>query len=323
MLRSLAIESNNANASSLRPVDALALPLAVETAAHAVQLGEELRILINQPGLNATAQLRLLPTLEMEELPPLPLVAAGVAACVDELLVTGADEAGVPVVMRVAADGKLLWQFKLEGASPARWPAPFCATQSHIVWQTSLDKLEVASCGPNGIVASRSFNIGGPPLSVAAGSHAVWAAWSDATQIHCLEITEHAARDINLAATFPNGVAIGACNAGACLAWMQAGSVFFTRVNSETGLTENPIKLDLENAGGTLAVVSGPHPLVRASRADFDAGEEVEWTNAIVLPCKSPVIFKGFVHALAWWGEMLAVIGWEQICLLKHVDDES
>ncbi len=323
MLRSLAIESNNVNASSLRPVDVLALPLAVETSAQAVQLGEELRILINQPGLKYTTHLRLLPTLEIEDLPPLPLVAAGVAQCADELLVTGADEAGAPVVMRVAADGKLLWQFKLEGASPTRWPAPFCATQSYIVWQTSLDKIEVASCGPNGIVDSRSFSVGGPPLSVAAGSRAVWAAWNDATQIHCLEITEQASRSLRLAATFPNGVAICACSEGACLAWIEAGSVFFTRINSETESAENPIKLDLENAGGTLSVVSGTQPLVRASRADFDAGEEVEWMNALVLPGKSPVIFKGFVHAIAWWGEMLAVIGWEQIYLLKHAGDES
>jgi|GEM_PF-3876278 len=319
MLRSLAIESNNATASSLKPVDVLALPLAVETSAYAAQLGQELRLLINLPGLQATtAHLRLLPTREMEELPPLPLVAAGVAQCADALLLTGADEAGAPVVMKVAADGKLLWQFKLEGASHARWPAPFCATQSYIVWQTSLDKLEVASCGPDGIVDSRSFGVGGPPLSVAAGTHAVWAAWNDATQIHCLEITEQSSRSIRLAAAFPNGVAIGACPEGACLAWIQAGSVLFTRINSETEFGENTIKLDLQDTGGTLSVVSGTQPLVRASRADFDAGEEVEWTNALALPGKSPVIFKGFVHAVAWCGEMLAVVGSEQIYLLKH-----
>src|SRR5262249_51646021 len=129
---------------ALQTAGTIALPVAVETSAWAVPVGGEVRVLINQPGSTQTTQLRVLPKHRVEPLPPLPIVVGGAAGCGRELVVTGADAKGLPLVLGVADDGKTTWQTSIDGPTPTLWPVPGCAPQPIICWQTSFDKLEVA-----------------------------------------------------------------------------------------------------------------------------------------------------------------------------------
>lgn len=323
MFGPLSIESNDAAKSSLRSAGVLALPVAVETAAQVLSLKDELHLLINRPGATSTVHLRLLPSAqEFEQLPALPMVAAGACECAYKLLVTGADEAGHPFVLSLDADGKLLWQTNLDVASPARWPVPACAPQPLIAWQSAHGKLDAASCGPEGIGERHAFDVGGPPLSLACGNQSLLAAWGEAAGILCLEITEGNVRRIHVPATFPSEVAVGACSDGACLAWMQSDAAFFTRTAAEANVVATHLQLDLQDAGGgKLALVSGPQPLVWASRAELDTAHGPRWINALVLPGKSPLVLDGFVHAAAWWGERLAVVGSQELRLFERVNE--
>ncbi len=318
-------------ADALRLVGIVALPVVVETAAWATPAGAELRLWINRPGSARTLQLRVLPERRIEELPALALVAAGALRCERESILTGADPAGRALVLGVADDGGTAWRHALAGPTPTRWPVPVCAARPVVVWQTSSERLELAEIGADGIAAARSVPVGGPPLDVAGtggaggAGGAVWAAWTESAGIACAEITGQGVRAHAIAASFPSDVAVGAgpggdgCGAagpgGAWVAWTERGAAFVTRIGATPA---EVVAVDLgDAAGGTLAVVPGQQPVLWAQRGEISEGEAPRWTSALAVPGRQPVLVDGPVHAVAWWGDVLAVVGTERLYLFE------
>ncbi|MGH7391043.1 MAG: hypothetical protein ACREM3_16530 [Candidatus Rokuibacteriota bacterium] len=261
----------------------------------------------------------MLDAYRLERLPALPIVAAGVACCDGELMVTGASAAGQPRVVGLAGNGRIVWQHAVPGPLPSRWPVPGCAREPVIAWQTSPGRLELARVDADGIGPRRPVPVGGPPLEIAAGPGAIWAAWADASGIHGREITTGDIRDIHLATSRPSTVAIGACPGGACLAWTLNGSSFLARVVSGMAVPDTAAPLDLADAdGGTLAVVSGPEPIVWAQRAETIEGEPPRWISVLVMPGAISIEVEGLVHAVTWWGEAVAIVGAGELIVLKR-----
>ncbi len=314
---SLVIGGEEASAASSFRLEAAAeLPVRVETAAWAVAVAGELRLLINQPGAGETRQYRVLPALNLESLPALPLVAAGAACCGPELVVTGASAAGRPLALWVAADGTKTRQIAFEGPQPSRWPVPGCAPEPVIAWQITPDKLEVGFFTPPGLTIN-SVRVGGPPFDWAAGGRAVWAVWGTDAGLHGVEIRTREVCPFQLPGQFPSAVAIGGSADGAYLAWTQEDSLFCTGLSTAGKPAVPPLEIELgKAAGGLLKIITGPGPLIWAQRGRI-SGRESRWTSALVLPNSSPFMIEGLIHAVAWWGGLIAVVGSEEICLLK------
>lgn len=305
----------------LAPAGRIALPGAVETSAWAVPMAGGLRLLVNRPGAGATDQLHLHPSGEMEEMPPLPLVAAGAAACGGMLVATGSGPEGAPLAVGTAEDGGTAWRIELPGR-PVRWPVPGCAPGPALAWQTAFDALRTAPIGPGGIGAIRSVPVGGPPLDVAVGEGAVWAAWAAPDALHLAEIRADGVRTHRLPAAQPGEVAVGAAPGGALVAWMQGREAFLLRIGPG-GEADAPLALDLGPAwGGTLAVIPGPEPLVWAQRGTTRGDEPPEWTSALAVPGHPPVLVDEMVFAVAAWGRRVAVVCAGEILLLERVGDD-
>ena len=288
-------------------MSSFALPDAAETAAYAAAVGGELRVLVNRPRAGVTEQLRLRAGGAIEALAPLPLVAAGAAACGATLLVTGSDGAGAPLVAGVAEDGRVEWRTGLPGPLPTRWPLPGCAPGPTLAWQTRREALEVAAVGPEGIGDVRSLPVGGPPLELSIGGGAVWAAWPEPGGVRLAALRGSAVESILLPAAFPSHAAVGALEGGgAAVAWTEARGTFLTLVGPGAGpsaaLDPGPA------AGGRLAVVPGPEPLVWVRRREAPEGEEPVSVSALVLPGRAPVRVHEPVFAVAWWGRRIAAV---------------
>jgi hypothetical protein len=285
----------------------IALPAAVHTAACAAAAGDDLVVLINRPGEGRADALRVRPGGTVQALPPLPMVAAGVALCGGELLATGADAEGTPLVIGVAADGGISWRVSLPGPAPTRWPVPGCAPGPVVAWQTAAGVLEVADAGPGGIGAARSVPVGGPPLDVAVGGGAVWAAWTERSAVRVAAVRGGGVVTLDLPAEFPSDVAAGATAEGAAVAWTERRGAFLSRIGG--GESRPPVALDLgPAAGGTLAVVAGPEPLVWAQRTETREGEAPGSVSTLVLPGREPARIDELVFAVAWWGRRVAAV---------------
>jgi hypothetical protein len=288
-------------------MSSFALPDAAETAAYAAAVGGALRVLVNRPRAGVTEQLRLRAGSGIEALAPLPLVAAGAAACGGTLLVTGSDGAGAPLVAGVAEDGRVAWRVGLPGPLPTRWPLPGCAPGPSLAWQTRRETLEVAAVGPEGIGDVRFLPVGGPPLELSMGGGAVWAAWPEPGGVRLAALRGSGVESILLPSAFPSHAAVGALEGGgAAVAWTEARGTFLARVGPGAG---PPAALDPgPAAGGRLAVVPGPEPLVWVRRREASEGEEPVSVSALVLPGRAPVLVHEPVFAVAWWGRRIAAV---------------
>jgi hypothetical protein len=290
----------------------------VETTARAAVMPDGLRLLINRPGRGETRQWRVSPAHEVEPLPSLPFVAAGAVWCGKELVITGADAEGRPLAAGTAADGQVTWRVMIEGPIPIRWPIPGCVLQPLIAWQTAHGRLETAEAGPDGIRNQRTVNVGRPPLDLAIGAEAVWAVWPGASGIEGVVIRDREVLDIQVPARFPGSISVGADSAGAGLAWIQENKVFFAPIGLDGKSDTAPMALDLPRAAMCRpTAVPGPRPLVWASYAETNEGEEFRWSSAFVMPGERPLLVEGLVHQVEWWGDKVVLIGTREMRFLK------
>lgn len=310
------------SSNAFRLAGIIALPVAVDTAVYTAARDDELRLWINRPATK-TLQLRVRPDRSIEELPPLGTVASGAARCDGEFVVTGANAEGRPVVLGLADDGTVAWQFSLDGPVPIRWPIPLCAPRPTIVWQTSTSTLEVARVDRSILAGHRAVPVGGPPLVVASAGDSIWAAWTGTSAVTCAEITETGVRAMQVPADLASDAAICGCSAGACVAWIQNGSAYFTRIVHGAAPTEPVVALDLaEAAGGTMALVAGPRAVVWAQRGEIIEGETPRWTSALVLPGWETFTVEGRVQAVVWWAGGLVVVGSEALYFVEVLQVE-
>ncbi len=286
------------------------LPAAADSAAWAIPFGRELRLFVNRPP--STLHLRLAGR-SMDMLAELPLVAAGAAACGDGILVTGADGAGRPVVTMVAGDGAIRWQHALAGPTPVRWPVPACLGAPAVVWQTSHRFLEVAAAGPGGLEGQRSVDVGEPPIALSIGNGAVRAVWPSSTGIEGVEIDQRGTRAIGMQTSRrPDAVAVGGTPAGTYVVWKLGAGVSFARPG------ESPLPLDVGRAAnGTIAALSGTEPLVWAQLLESREREKPRWRSSLVIPGADRLDLDQLIHAVAWWGDRVVVVGVQDVRVFR------
>jgi hypothetical protein len=176
-----------------------------------------------------------------------------------------------------------------------------------VAWQASPGALEVARAGPGGIARVRSVPVGGPPLDVAVGGGAAWAAWTERDAVRVAAARDGGVDELRLPARFPADVAVGASAEEAAVAWTEGAGAFLARL--APGGAGAPAALELgPAAGGTLAVVAGPEPLAWAQRLETREGEEPGAVSALALPGRAPLLVHELVFAVAWWGRRIAVV---------------
>ena len=316
-LLSLIFRSPPPSSPSLTPVGALGLPIQVDSAAWAIPIDHDLHVLINHGG--TTVHLRVSPSHQVEELPPLPLVAAGAASCNQALLITGADADGRALMLSVTADGTVMWRVYFDGPTPTRWPSPGCMAQPVAVLQTMPEILEVILASPQGMVKQRAVAVGGPPLDVAIADETIWAAWGDGTGVHAVRISATGERRFHRTTLAPANVAIGSYAGGVCLAWNQGSSVFLVQAPPDSLTSQTPQRIEMADAsGGILAFVSGTNPLLWAQHVVAIEDEPPRWISAIAQPGHNPLLIEGSVFAVARWGDGVVIVGATELRFLKQ-----
>ncbi len=305
--------------TSLAPVTAIALPVMVDTAALAVSMEDGFHLLVNHSGSWETFHFRVRQSYQVEQLSALPLVGTGVVGCGQEIIVTGAGSSGFPQVLGVNLDSKVAWHFQVDDLIPIHHPVPGCTPRPVVAWQRDHGNLEVADCGPAGVVHRGTFRVGGPPLEIAFGHDRIWSAWATPTGIRLAGFGQDGLSS-EIPASFASDMAVGAYPEGGCLVWTQSGTNLFGRVLADGRLAAPPEEIDLDGAaGGKLALVPGPEPLVWAQRVEIREGESPDWTSVLVIPGSLPIRIDGLVHAVAWWNEMVVIVGSETMHFLQRV----
>jgi hypothetical protein len=301
------------------PDGSLVPPVAVQTAAWLVPIGDALYTWINGPNGRETTQLRLSPDRQIEPLPKLGVLTGGVVYCQQQFVLTGTDSAGLPVVLGVDTDGNEGWRYTVEGATRATiWPAPYCTGEPVVVWQTAPHTLQLATIGDSGIVSSRSIDVGMPPIHTASDGRVLYAVWADSGGIRGVEIGAQETQPIEIPMPYPDNLAVALSPKGMYAAWQQGRSVYLSEISRHANLPPSPPNIDLgDAAGGKLGIVSGTEPLLWAQQARYDHPEETEWISALARVNRAPLLIEGFVHQVVWWGDTIVVVGSLEMLFFK------
>ena len=313
---SLAIEIPR-DTGDLTPAGVLGLPIAVATSAGLASGEEGLHILICQPEIAATAHV-LLPrgANAMISLPSLPLVAAGAVVSGEGLVVSGADAGGGALIIGLSRDGEMVWRSPLGGPPPVRWPVPFAMPEPVVVWQVLANQIEIAGINGGVLQAESAVRTGGPPLALAGAGGMLWAVWAEGGSVAGLMHDRAGTSLFRVADGAADAIAVGALDRQGWVAWTAAGATFL----AEPGSTPGEIELS-RAAGGALAIIPGRFPVVWAQQTALDDYGDRIYVSALARRGRPPILFEGLVHAVAWWGEWLAVLGATDLWLLASTGD--
>jgi hypothetical protein len=306
------------SAEDLTPVGVMGLPVAVTTSAWLAGSDDGLHLLVGEPQIGATAHLLLRRGAStLTALPPLPLVAAGVACGPDGLVITGANAGGDALIIGVSQTGEELWRCAVEGPPPMRWYVPFAMPELAVLWQVAANRIEIASIDGGVLRDRESIPVGGPPLTIAAGAGRLWAAWSEDRVTRAMVRGRDGVSSWTAAEAKADAIAIGASDERAWMAWSAAGQTFLSEL--ESGSAGDRIELG-RAAGGALVVAPGPFTVVWAQQIVSNAWGERIYVSGLARRGRLPISFEGLVHAVAWWGDRLAVLGSTDLWLFASHD---
>jgi hypothetical protein len=300
-------------AGALTPVDSVPYPasLRAETAAWLMPVEGRLRLFVNRAGRD-TAQLDVVPGASLAELPAVPLVAGGVAACGATVVVAGFDpRANHPAVVVLGKDGKIARRVDLAPAAmPALGPLPGCAPRPVVLWQERPKQIEVAEIGSGALTKRQTIPVGDSTIEVASFHGALHAAWAEPNGIRGFVLGAAGMRSFQVTATGAQAIAIGECaKAAACVAWTDSRAGYLVRLNAALKPSK-PEELALgEAVGGRPTVVGAPRPLVWVSRMKVEEGEPAQWFSVATGPGTAPSRVDGLMHSVTWFRDRLWTVG--------------
>lgn len=305
------------------PRQLIGLPVEATGAAWAIAQGDALNLWINLPASGTTVQARIDPGGVVSSLEPLPWILAGVASDEQMRLVTGADADGHPIVAALSAGGKPAWQHRIEGPAPLQWPVPVLLPEPVIVWQTQANEVRIAKVGAEGITGARrvTVNTASPQIAVAGGG--CWLAWLDGSGVFAKQTTanddERNEPEVRWSLPGADTLALGFDARGLCAAWSAGASGGFGYLEPRGGAILDRVALDLADAApGALRIFGGDAALVWAQRLEVLEPAPPRWKNALVAPAEPACRIEGLVHAMAWWGDRVAVVGRTAILVLQR-----
>lgn len=295
-------------------------PVAIQTAAWLIPVGDDLYMWINGPNGGETTQLRISSDRQIEQLPMLDVLTGGVCYCQQQFVLTGTASTGLPVVFKVDTAGNELWRYTLNDAAAATlWPAPYCIGKPAIVWQTEPRTLQIAKVDDSGIAAPYSIQVGMPPLKLTSNDQVIYTLWADNSGILGVEIGADDPHSIRIPMRYPDNLAAAPAPDGLYVAWQEGKSVYFSKIRENGKSPQSPSQIDLgEIVNGKLAIVSGTEPLLWAQQNTYDNQEETQWVSALARVSSTPLIIKGFVHNVVWWGEAIVVVGSLEMLFFKR-----
>jgi hypothetical protein len=293
------------------------LPIAVQFAAWLVPTADDLYIWINAGG-SETNQLRLNETRELEMLPKLNIVGGGVAACRREFILTGTDLYGKPVVLGVNGDGTEQWRTTVTGAKPTAFPVPYCIGQPLIVWQTEPLKMHIAQMQSGALEHLHTVDIGMPPVRTTALDNTLYVVWANKGGIDGLAIDTGSIKPFHTTMPYPATLAIGTAHENLYVAWKQRDANFIAALTDDrTGIHE-PIEIDMKKSrGGKFHLVSGQQPLIWIQHLDNENAADGRWSSALAIPQHPPLYIDGQIYRIAWWNDLLVVLGSVDMLVFK------
>ncbi len=299
--------------SNLHQEKVIALPIAVETHALATEWNDDLWVLINQPGEHQTALLKVTPDYTVTLVGKVPTLASSSALCGEELIISGSDSVGNVVILAINSSGSILWQHSPDINKPTTWPEVTCDTHPLIAWQDKPASVQWGVLNPaNGSLERWPENkVGQPPAKLYAWRETLLAAWAEMGELHILDLRKGSEQVVPVDEGRVADFSVARSKNGIYYGWTAAGKAYWMLPPSTTFY---PLPHD---SHGTFNLISGGPPLVWVQESEDDIDENLNWKSTLIPADSHPHSVSGYVFAVTWWQQKVALVQQSNIILLK------
>lgn len=292
------------------------LPVAVESHALAQEWGRDLWLLINQPSKQKTQLLKITSAQEVEIMAALPMMAASMTICDQQLIATGSNAAGQPLVVGLDATSQVLWEYLFTDLQPITWPVAACGSRPRIAWQQTPEKIEVAllDTTANSLLSKPTIRIQSPPVRIVSWKEKLWGVWTDKDGHHVVDLISAKDRVVSGDGVHHAEFSMGYAKGGVYFGWVTGENA-----NLLLPKTSSLTQMNLSNAsGGAFQLISGGAPLIWIQKSEQSIDEITEWKSTLIVPGAAPYSVDGYVFCVAWWRRQVAAVNQSKVILLEN-----
>ena len=294
------------------------IPLPVEIDSHAIvyEWNDTLWLFINRFSEQKTHVYNMNKAYELALLTELSMMSSTVVSCKNELVVTGSNSEGKPVIIGINSEGDQIWSHFFSEINPITWPVTSCGNEMVIAWQESINTLEVGILNTknNSLQSQTKVNIETPPVTLYSWKNHMHGIWLDRNQIHDIDLLKNQETIIDLDGVYSNNISFGITNDLPYLGWTTKDWVYFKYL--EGGTIES---VKVENlTTGEMSVISGTAPLLWIQSQSLDLDESRNWKSVLVVPGMDVYNVNGYVYAVGWWQNKIVVAHSSKLVILHQ-----
>ena len=291
------------------------LPVVIDSHAIAYEWNDALWLLINRFSEQKTHVYKITQDHKIVLVSKLSMMSSTASSCDDQLIITGSNSVGKPIIIAINAEGEQIWNHVLSEMNPITWPVTSCGDELLLTWQESIDTLEVGSLNTKTNVFQRQSQIlvETPPLTLYAWKNHMHSIWLDNKQIHDMDVSKNEKSLIERNGDYADNFTMGIADDNLYYAWATKDQVSL-KFSEEKKVQS----VKVENAsGGDIIAVSGKEPLIWIQRADMDIDENIIWKSALVIPGKEIYKINEYVYAVSWWQDKIVVVHPNRLLILQ------
>lgn len=296
--------------SFLKVEKRISLPVLVETHAILITWNEELFVLINSVANKETLVFKLNNAFTLEKITALSILSTTAVICDNQMIVSGADSEGKPVIVAINSAGKILWKKSLN-VTPSIWPIVVCGEETYIAWQEKPDeiKLEKLNLDTKKIVHLHSITIENPPATLHPLPKTIVAVISEKNQTAVVDLITNQKSSLKI----PQPLVIGQTDKNIFFGYLEKNTICLKYQNEE-----KPHYVSVKNAlSGKLKAISGSEAALWILKQEMTIDGDYQWKSSIIQENTEVFDMEGLVYAVATWNKVLAIIQDSKIVILK------
>lgn len=302
-------------ASYLQLEKIIPLPIHAESNALAQEWNKELWIWINQPQRKSSLLLKAKEPGQINVVAELPIMANAMNCHEQQMIVTGSKNKGQPYICGLDSNGQVLWDFLFSNIKPITWPVAACSSPPVIAWQETTGKIEVGlmDVQSRSILRKPTFTVDNPPARLFSWKNQIWGLWREKGKIHVIDFVKGNRQEVLTDNIYASEFSLGHSNEGNYFGWNNGNQPVWLLPKKSSATS---VGLEGDSLG-TIRLISGNIPLMWVQKSNVGINGNMEWESTFVLPGEKYYTVDGFVFAVAWWQQRIALVKNSAVFLLK------
>lgn len=298
------------NNSALKIEKTISVSTAVETHAVLIDWNDELWIFINSVERKETSVFKLDSSFFLKEYTPLPLLITSATLCEKEIVLSGANIEGKPLIIAINNSGEIQSLNILE-IIPTIWPVIACSNKIFIAWQENANEIDRGNLNleTSKIEKLPAISVNNPPAMLFPLKETIFAAISEKNKTQLVNLISNEISNLDISQPITVGETIDAIFYG----WLETNFVCLKFLKEDKQVNFPMKKASL----GNLKAISGNEATLWIQKRELQMDDTYQWKSTIIQENTEMFEIDGFIYTVKSWNDRLVLIQNSRIILLK------